>query len=431
MSPKSKVQHITAPLDAVERGLGGGAISILRALRQTALEKSISVYLVGGPVRDVLMGMPVKDLDFTVEGDAPSLARQLAVDLGGRVVLHPAFGTATIEVADARVDLVTARREVYPSPAALPQVTAAAIADDLARRDFAINSLAVPLNDKQAQILDPHGGINDLRQSAVRILHPDSFVDDPTRVFRAIRYEQRLDFCIEDGTLSRMQAAIDGRLIGLLTGDRLRHELERIFEEERPGPALVRAEGLGVLAAIHPSLTQIQPVERLSLPAVGGLEPLSYLAALTYPLSSTDAEAVISRLNMPNSWAQIVRDTVSLKQREPQLAAGSLAYSQVARLVEDLADVAVLTVSQVTDSPPVAQRLTRYFNELRHLSPKLDGLDLLLLGVPEGPRVGRLLQDLRDAKLDGRLVAEEDERRFVKEYLARQGFRDQGFQGHG
>jgi tRNA nucleotidyltransferase (CCA-adding enzyme) len=389
------------------------------------------------------MGMPVKDLDLAVEGDAPSLARHLASEVGGRVVVHPSFGTASIMLGDGRVDLVTARREVYPQPAALPQVTPGNIDDDLARRDFTINAMAVPMARDVPQLLDPHGGVADIRAGVIRVLHPNSFVDDPTRVLRAVRYEQRLGFCVEDVTLRRLQEALARGHFGALSGDRLRHELERILEERRPGLALARAARLGVLAAIHPSLAQAQAVERLAgggvdasprrnpsmdagqaplaAPEVGGAGPLVYLAALVYPLAPGEAEGVIRRLNTPKPWTQVVRDTVGLKQREPQLSAPSLLDSQLVRLVEEFDEAAVLTVSRVTNSPPVAQCLSRYLKELRHLSPKLDGRDLLALGVPSGPLVGRILRELRDATLDGRVSTEEGERRLVQESLAREG----------
>ena len=421
MSPTPKVQHITAPLDAVQRGIGGGVLFALQALQDIARRESIPVYLVGGPVRDVLMGMPIRDLDFTVEGDALSLARRLAERLDGRAVVHPAFGTASVELPDGRVDLVTARREVYPSPAALPQVTPSSIDDDLARRDFTVNAMAISLNQESAQVIDPHGGIDDLRDGLIRVLHQGSFVDDPTRIFRAVRYEQRLGFRIEVRTMDWLESSLDARHVHEVSGDRLRHELERMFEEELPAQVLRRAAGLGILQAILPGLADVTAVERLTDLAAGPAQPMGYLAALVYPLSPMDGEEVIQRLNMPNSWAEVVRDTIALKQMEPQLSVGSMAGSQLVGLVEEFCEVATLTVSRLTDSQTVAQRLSRYLDQLSQCSPSLDGRDLLALGVPEGPRVGRLLRSLRDAKLDGRLDTEEDERRFVRESLAEQG----------
>ena len=385
------------------------------------------MYLVGGPVRDVLLNAPVKDLDFVVEGDAPALARQLADELGGEVVLHARFGTGTVALEGCRVDVVTARREVYTHPGALPQVSPGTIYDDLARRDFSINALALPLAESRPKILDPHRGIDDLGSGIIRVLHRGSFVDDPTRILRAIRYEQRCGFVIEPETLSQLQKAVCQGYMTTVSGDRLRHELERILAEKQPVLPLKQAFELGVLAAIHPALSNSSGLARLA--ASGAFDeargesigPSVYLAALAYPLNPVDGEGVIHRLNMPGTWARIVHDTIELRGREPELAAPSLSASRIYHMVEDLAEAAVRAVSRITESPVAAQRLTRYLNQLRFVSPLLNGKDLLDMEVPPGPLVGQILRQLLEAKLDGQVSTEEDERQLVREILADKG----------
>jgi tRNA nucleotidyltransferase (CCA-adding enzyme) len=413
--------------------LGGGNLSVLTALRRRASERSPAVFLVGGPVRDALLGAPVRDLDFVVEGDGPEVARQLAEDLGGRVLTHPRFGTATVALNGCRVDVVSARKEVYPQPAALPQVFPGTIEDDLARRDFAVNALALPLGETRPQVLDQHGGVGDLRRGLIRVLHPNSFVDDPTRILRAVRYEQRLGFRIEPRTLARLKDAIADGYLAALGGDRFRHELEMILREDRPGPPLTRAWDLGIMAAIHPALGSGTAPAGLSAAAdlnsaedadtradrTGGTIPLVYLAALTYPLSPEDAEAVIRRLNMPKPWAQVVRDTVTLRQREAELAGPSLPRSRLFALVAGSCQEAVMAVSGAAESPRVACRLAEYMNELRFVAPTLNGRDLLAMGVPDGPMVGRILRDLREAKLDRKVSTETQERRLAQDILRR------------
>jgi len=416
------------------RSLTGASLSVFLKLREIALEQSLPLYLVGGPVRDILMGMPIKDLDLVLEGDAPSLAARLAEEMDGRLVVHPSFGTASVVIEDATTDLVTARRETYRSPGALPDVTPSRIDDDLARRDFTINALALPLGQESPEILDPHGGIEDMRLGVVRVLRDASFIDDPTRLLRAVRYEQRLGFRIEAGTLVRLEEAVVNGCLSTVSGDRLRHELERIFEEDRPELAVTRSVCLGILAGIHPALTQAKAVERsaaivqdsiqgsINKPGSGESSgsrfPLSYLSALSYPLTPGDAEGVISRFNMPSDWARLVRDTVELRQLESRLAVQSIPASQVVEMVESFTDAAVLTVAGVTDEPLAAQRLGRYLREFRYLSPELNGRDLLALGVPEGTVIGKILKELRNAKLDGRISTVEDERRMAKDFLA-------------
>ena len=378
-------------------------------------------------MRDVLLGTPVKDLDFVVEGDGPQVARRLAKELGGEVLAHDRFGTSTLLRGHSRVDVVTARREVYPHPAALPQVSPGAITDDLARRDFSINALALPLGKGHPGPLDPQGGVDDIRRGLIRTLHPASFVDDPTRIFRAVRYEQRFAFTIEDSTLSHLYDAIEHGHLSALSSDRLRHELERIFEEERPELPLNRAMELGAMAAIHPSLgdsqagTRVKSIAAHEATQEKSLAPsdraLAYIGALTYSLTQTQGEAVISRLNMPNTWAKVVRDVIALRDVQEHLALPDIRPSQVVSLVEGFCSESVLSVSLLTDSPTVAQRLREYLNEFRYVVTALNGNELLALGVPAGPMVGRILQELHEARLDNRVSNEEEERRFVREIL--------------
>ena len=405
---------------------------LFRELRRRALEESLPVYLVGGPVRDALMGFPIKDLDFVVEGDAPGLAGQIAESLGGLTLVHPAFGTSTVTLDDAHIDLVTARSEVYPHPGSLPRVTPSGMDDDLSRRDFTMNALALPIYEENPRLLSYHSGVFDIMLRRVRALHPDSFQDDPTRLLRAVRYEQRLGFQIEDDTLCWMRNALSQGYIEYVTGDRLRREIERTFQEDNPAPALRRAAGLGILPSIHPSLTDIGPVERLASAIaaattpekrklIAAHKPLLYPAALAYPLSPGDAEAVIQRLNMPNAWARVVRDTGDLKLHERSIAELALSGSQLANLVEKYAKEALLAVSMLTESHCVSRRLDQYLNELRYVSPALDGRKLLAMGVPSGPMMGQILSDLRNARLDGQVGTEEEERSLVQKILVQGG----------
>lgn len=435
MPPTKKLQHIRTLLDAIKSGIGGGNHPLLLGLRRRALEQSLPVYLVGGPVRDALLGAPIKDLDFAIEGDASAVARELAHELGGQVVTHTRFGTATVVLGDCRVDLATARKETYSHPGALPDVAPGTIYDDLARRDFSVNALALPLAEGQPKVLDPHGGVDDLKAGLIRILHRDSFVDDPTRVYRAIRYEQRLGFYLEEETLSQLQHAIAEGSLASISGDRVRHELERILHEEHPDLALRRCIQLGVLAAIHPSFGNAQDLIRLATGGpfdstqgdpstslrMSGVEPLAYLATLAYRLSSPAGEAVAHRLNLPGSWVAVMRDTICLKEREPELARSSLSRSRLCHLVAGFAPAAVAAVARITDSPLASQRLEQYLRELRFIVPALNGRDLVAMGVPQGPLVGEILRELQTAKLDQRISTEAEERQLAREFLATKG----------
>ena len=418
-------------IDTVDAGLNDGGLVLLNGLRRLAAAAAVPVYLVGGPVRDLLLGGPGQDLDFAVEGDAPALARRLAAELDGRAVIHSRFGTATVTADSIRVDLVTARREVYPRPGSLPQVFPGTIYDDLARRDFSVNAMALPLAGADQQLLSPAGGITDLNQEVIRILHPASFVDDPTRLLRAARYEQRLGFALARDTESRLRAAAAQGCLNPVSGDRLRHELARMFAETRPGPPLLRAVELGILPAIHPDWGRVDYLQRWAesspeiIKETGLSNPcreLTWLAALVYPSSDGAGEGLISRLNMPKVWAAVVRDTISLRQQERVIADPALPPSRLCGLLEGVSLAAVAAVAGLTDSPAVSRALRRYLVELRHLKPALLGDDLLAMGLPPGPAVGAALAQLRAARQDGRARDAAGERRWVTKWLAANNF---------
>ena len=440
--------------EAVENRLDGSNRFLFNALRRLVSSQSIRVYLVGGPVRDLLLNSPLKDLDFVVVGKAPEVAGWLAEQSGGRVVTHPRFGTATVILDEARVDLVTARREVYPRPGSLPQVFPGSIDEDLARRDFSVNALAWQLTEDSSVILDRHCGLEDLRRGLIRTLHSKSFTDDPTRLLRAVRYEQRLAFQLEEATAAQVQTAVAQAATDTVSGDRLRHELARILEEERPGDILRRASDLGILTAIHPALggaeylsrwsalvagvgerqaegsvenatgigpeTELEreplPIELLPIELLP-IEPLTWLAALAYPRSAGDGEGLIRRLNMPRPWAQVVRDTIKLRDLETEIAFDKPAPSRLCHILDGMAPEATSVVAGLTELPTVSRSLRRYWVEYRQITPALRGRDLLAMGVSAGPAVGNLLAELRTARLDGMATTEAEERRWVQKQL--------------
>ena len=385
--------------------------AVLDTVRRLAIEARISAFLVGGPVRDFLLDVPVNDLDISVVGDAPELARSLANATGGRLTVHPRFGTASVAVAGCTVDLVTARRETYPKPAALPVVTAGSLAEDLARRDFTVNAMALPIAGAVEQVVDPHGGQADLDAGIIRTLHRESFRDDPTRIFRAVRYEQRFAFRIDDDTRCDLESAVAGGAIAMLSGNRLRHELDRILRETSPLPALQRAEALGVLTATHSAL---------GAPHLDGLHdwtarPLVWLAALVWPLRESTGSAVAARLNAPSDWTRVINDTTTLTERLPDLAADWSAPSDVCALLDGLSPDALAAGTMLAPAPAAA-RIRMYLAEWWTVAPLLRGPDLLALGVPPGPAVGEALRALRRARLDGLTHSRQEEEQLARQW---------------
>ena len=397
-------------LDSLADGLGAGGANALESLRRRASAPGTPVYLVGGPVRDLLLGVPVKDLDFAVEGDAPALAQAVALETGGMAKVHRRFGTATVWLRGDQVDFATARREEYPQPGALPKVTPCSMHEDLARRDFSVNAMALPLSGAET-LLDPMGGRADLASGVIRTLHRRSFIDDPTRLLRAVRYEQRLGFRIDDAAMADLRKALASGAMPTVDGDRWRHELERIFAEDRPLPALFRAVELGLLAGICPPLTSTAGLARLR---DGDVQADDYLAALVYALKADDAERFVSRFKLPRNWARLVRDTIKLRDAESDLAGPSLRPSALAQTLDGRSCRAVTAWSRLTADPAVARNLRRYVAELAGRTARLSGRDVMALGIAEGPPTGAVLRRLRDARLDGLTGSEEDERRLVR-----------------
>ena len=379
--------------------------------------------MVGGSVRDILLATPVKDLDLVVEGDAASLASQVADGLGGYVLARSQFGTATVKLQGLRYDFATARTESYSRPGALPRVTPSTILEDLQRRDFSVNALAIALGGPESgRLLDPSGHQKDLRQGLIRVLHTSSFRDDPTRILRALRYEQRLNFRLEAETKGLLVEAVEGGLLSAVSGARLRRELELMFHEPSPQLPLCRCGEVGVLKAIHPGLGDGSGVKELE--DRGADATLEYLAALSYPLASEDGEALIHRLHMPSKWAKVVRDTIALRietRGEPPkgLAKGQpdITPGQLCSFLDQFSPHSVQVNALLSESPEHRQALEHYLTELRYVKPALNGKDLIALGVDQGPAVGEVLGELKNARLDGRVSRREQEIELVKAYI--------------
>ncbi len=402
-------------LDTLNTSLPPATADKLEAVRQLAHEAGVSLYLVGGAVRDLLLGLGIRDLDLVTEGDAPRLAAVIAEKQEGRLVSHSPFGTATVELDDLRLDLSTARRETYPRPGALPQVAPSNMDDDLRRRDFSMNAVALQLvGPAEGSLLDPCCGQSDIQQRKVHILHSASFIDDPTRMLRAVRYEQRLGFCMDSETLRLLQEALAHNALSTLSGDRLRHELELILNEDHPVPALHRAEELGLLGAVHPGLNA---GSLGALDGSGPHPPLVYLAALAYPLSPPEADAFASRLNMPSEWASVVRDASAFNLIEYDLATEPLPPSEVVQMLNGRHLCALEAARSICAHTQTAERIRRYLSEWRHTSPSLKGGDLAGLGVAPGPETGRILRELGRARLDGLVSCREDEIALVERLL--------------
>ena len=384
-----------------------------------ALEGLPPAYLVGGAVRDLLRGADAVDLDLAVEGDARSVARALADRLGGGAREHERFGTATVRAEGLAFDLATTRTETYDEPGALPRVSAASLDEDLRRRDFTINAMAVALaGDDLGHLYDPHGGLADLDAGVVRILHPGSFLDDPTRLLRAVRYETRLGLRMDDDTERAARAALAEDAMSTVSGARVRDELMDLLGEHHAPAGVERMRELGLTRALHPALDpdpELVASASLGAAAIGADRGLASLAALCTG-APEELDLWLAGLHLDARE----RDGVSRAARiAPELARELHARERTPSELRDLLggeppEALALALALGAPSEPIL----RWVTELSGVRLEIGGNDLIAAGVPEGPTLGRALEETLRRKLDGLVRGREDELRTALE-LAR------------
>ena len=379
-----------------------------------ALDGLPPVYLVGGAVRDVMLGGSSPDLDLAVEGDPRPVARALADRLGGRLVEHERFGTATVTTDDLAVDLAQTRTETYPTPGALPVVKPAALTDDLRRRDFTVNAMAVALTgDELGHLHDPFDGRRDLERRLVRILHEGSFLDDPTRLLRAVRYETRLGFRMDPETERLAREAVRIGVLRTVSGQRIRDELLDLLAQTEPSSAIERLRDLGIDKGLDPALdpdVTLAASAALGAREVGADRVLAVLAAMV--LRSPDALVPwLEQLGMTREQ----RERVATAARDaPALAEGlkgvELSPSAIHALLHDEPPEA-LALALALGAPP--EPILDWSHRLRFVRLDITGDDLIAEGVEPGPALGRALSETLRAKLDGELDGREDELRYA------------------
>ncbi len=389
---------------------------ILSIAGQVAGEQQHKLYMVGGIVRDLLLGRSSLDLDLVVEGDAIEISRHFAEKVKGKVTFHTRFLTATVKWEGWSVDFATARSETYSKPGALPAVEAGDIVTDLSRRDFTINSLAVDISS--GELLDPYNGSEDIQKRIVRVLHEKSFIDDATRIWRAIRYEQRLDFTLEPDTLRLLKRDIN--MLNTIGRDRIRHELELVLKEEFPEKAIRRAGNLGVLEKLHPSLQGDNWLTEKFMKARGVVSPNSpstelYLTLLAYRLNKDETEEFISRLGLRKLQTRTLRDACLVKSRINKISESGLKPGEIYNLLHGLSHTALVAATIATDSSIIIKNINLYLDKLRNVRTALSGKDLEEMGIKPGPRMKEILGKLLQARLDGQVTDRQDEIEMVEE----------------
>jgi len=438
--------------ELLKRSLPNDRLELLHLLAYQASMLRMPLYLVGGVVRDILLGRAVNDFDLVVEGDSASFAEYIMKKYGGKILVHPKFGTAAWEINESTLkrlnvpvfryinsllsfDFASARSETYAQPGALPTVKRAAIDDDLRRRDFTINAMAFRLDGEHfGELFDPLNGEKDLQDKLIRVLHGKSFMDDPTRILRAVRYAVRFGFEMDADTLKLINAEARG-ILSQLSGERLRHEFDLMFEEEKIYALLERLKGLDLLNVIHASLITADPSTLLTA-AGQRRRPLNVLVdkpeqefgefmtpdmfsfrqtlgwvLYLLNLSGDEIASIAKRLTFPTLLTKTARGASSLDKNLSTFM--DWKPSQWTFYLDEIPALAVYAVYLVSED----QTLLDYLVKWRTIKPNTTGTDLKNLGLEPGPRYAVILRQLRAAWLDGDVKTEEEEQTLLKKIV--------------
>jgi tRNA nucleotidyltransferase (CCA-adding enzyme) len=385
---------------------------VVAAAHTLAKRRGVRLSLAGGVVRDLLLGNPVRDVDLVLEGDGPAFAKELAGAVKASVRVHDRFGTSVLTLPNGeRVDVATARRETYASPGALPAVTfPATLAEDLARRDFTVNAMALELSPGR-RLVDPFGGVRDLARRTLRVLHPASFADDPTRALRAVRYANRYGFRIDAETRRAIARAVASGAFDHVSGDRVRRELVKIFAEPGRAAAIRRLGRLGLDAAIAPELAMTaDAVPRLRAAEVlargyPGAGWLLFLLCWTDGLPERSLRRIADRLSLSGAERDRLLAWPATRRRIGRGLAGSRA-SEIARRIAALSTDEILAAAAVL--PAADRRALLRTIRLSAKTPMLvRGEDLLAAGILPGAAIGAALERTRNALLDGKISSQD------------------------
>jgi tRNA nucleotidyltransferase (CCA-adding enzyme) len=420
---RSQQLSTTINLDSkLKKYLPAELADFMHIIGEIADKRGFGLFLVGGVVRDLLLGHPNYDIDMVVEGDAIALTRSLPLQKS-KTEVHTSFGTAKYKFGKWAIDLATARSESYETPGILPAVKPSDIKTDLLRRDFTINAMAISLNPgNYGELIDPNNGIIDLKRKLIRILHEKSFVDDATRIWRAIRYEQRLDFEIEKETLRLLKRGLN--MLDTISGDRIRHELEIVLREKEPEKIFRRADELKVISKIHSNLKGNEDLaekfeEARQLGLIDTSLSMVYFALLIYQLKIEEFEIVSSNLNFNKKLNKLLKETIELENILPSLDKQDLLPSEIYFILFQYSELAIIANSISINSVTIKRNIDDYLTKLRHIKPRLNGDDLKRMNIVEGPEIKRILNMLHAARLDGKVNTKQGEIRLVYSWLGK------------
>lgn len=416
-------------------------LQLFTSISRLACQMKLRVALVGGVVRDLALGLlPGRDLDFLLQGDVNSFVRQLLAITGGQLIAeHKAFGTATIQLASPSddfmlsIDFAQARSESYERPGALPSVKPASLEEDLIRRDFSINAIALELptqSETNGHLLreslvlhDPFNGLQDLRAGLLRVLHSQSFSDDPTRILRGVRLASRLNLRFETETRALLEEELRSGRFEDLSPDRIRNELCLVLDEPRPEAVLRLADQLELTPHLIPSL-KFTPALAARMDAARYVANLPtevdsrsiMIGLLCYDLLPSAFEQLVNRYRLPKEISRLLAELTSLQQLRSVLSTPTLPNSSLDRLLQPFS-LNALCVIQIAEAGLVSEMVERYIEQLRPQATLLNGRDLQNMGLKAGPHLGVLLSDLRKAQLDGQITTRQAAEAWIKHRL--------------
>jgi len=392
--------------DRLSERLSEGHIQAVSAVNNAASSIGSRAFLVGGAIRDIILGREIKDIDIAVECCPQKLLSSSHME-PAKVISTSQFETVKLEICGQIIDLSMTRSEIYPNPGALPEVQLSTIEGDLSRRDFTINAFGVHVDpDRWGDLIDHHSGLQDLCHKKIRVLHNQSFMDDPTRVFRAARYASRLSFEVEMTTEEALVRDLDG--IRNLSGTRILNELNQIFGETNSGRAIENLNKWGVFKAIHPQFDIPTKVfntiessisEEVSSDVVG-------LLALLYCSNNVMREEIGKRLRLSSSLHSKISDLDRFQELLPGMKNSDI-YKKLKGLSLESLHVARYMSSSANSG--LSAQIDLYLNDLSQISMSVTGNDLLDMGIPEGAEMGRILSSIHKELLDGQVTSREEQ----------------------
>ncbi len=408
--------------------LSSSVLELLEKIGEIGESLGFSVFIVGGIVRDILLGYKNLDIDIVVEGDGIELAKKIKKKFDVDIKIFPEFGTASLKFSDGvRYDIATSRLEFYDYPGAPPKVEASSIKKDLYRRDFTINALAIQINPSQfGRLVDFFGGLSDLEHKLIRILHNLSFIEDPSRILRAVRFETRYDFRIEDKTLYFLNKAVSENYIEKIKAPKLREEFFYILEEENPLKPVVRLNELYILERVFPGIVFDSSLQDAFAKIIAKknlyknvvkLPYVYFFIILKFVKNEKNLVYILNKFSMPNLYKEKIMKVLLLLDKIEKKIKDAKKKSEVYNILYKYPLEIVVFISVFSFTKDVEKKIDEYIFKTRNTRPLLSGYDIMRLGLKEGKDVGYVLGRLRDLHIDEEISTKEDEERIAREII--------------